>query len=178
MRPVVNHFVLGILFASIIVLFDLWARNRMDKKKRFIIKCLLAGIFGTVIILSTMRMNPPVYATIKEDTIVFQPDERIKFSKIESIKYFEDTKIELVSNGFRWGSDDYFSGDANIRFLNTNGTEKESVYKCKAYLHSRSNDYILIELKNSTRSYVFNFDDEKETKKFYNRMDSFYKSSE
>ena len=44
MRPVVNHFVLGILFASIIVFFDFWARNRMDKNKRFIIKCLLESL--------------------------------------------------------------------------------------------------------------------------------------
>ncbi len=174
MKPIFYNLLLGILFASIIVLFDFVFRNRMDQKKRFIIKCLLAGIFGTVIILSTMRMNPPVYATIQEDVIVFQPYERVKLSNIESIKYFEDTKIELVSNGFRWGNDDYFSGDANIRFLNADGTEKESVYKCKAYLNGHANDYILIKQKNSTQSYVFNFDDKKETKKFYDRINQLY----
>ncbi len=174
MKPVIYNLILGIILASIIVIFDFLERNRMDKKKRLIIKCILAGIFGIVIIFSTMRLNPPVHATIQKGSIEFKSNERVKFSDIESITYFKDTKIELVANGFRWGNNKYYSGDANIRFLNADGTEKEYVYKCKAYLNGRSNDYILIKQKNSTQAYVFNFENTSDTEQFYNQISKLY----
>ncbi len=174
MKPVIYNLTLEIILASIIVIFDFLARNRMDKKKRFIIKCILAGIFGIVIIFSTMQLNPSVHATIQEDGIAFKSNEHVKFSNIESITYFKDTEIELVAIGFRWGNNKYYSGDANIRFLNTDGTEKEYVFKCKAYMNGRSNDYILIKQKNSTQDYVFNFEDTSDTKQFYDRISKLY----
>ena len=64
----------------------------------------------------------------------------------------------------------YFSGDANIRFLDEDELEKEFAYKCKAYLNGRSKDYIWITLKDSSKSYVFNYDDETETKKVYEQI--------
>ncbi len=169
---------IGIIIVIFYVVFYLTTRKKLTKKKRWMIECIFAGVFGVVIIGSTIFMNPPVHAKIEEDEIVFKSNEKIQISNIKNIEYFEDTEIELVANGFRWGNKDYYSGDANIRFLNTDETEKEYVYKCKAYLNGNSNDYILIQLKNSGKSYVFNFDETNKTSTFYDEIIKLYRKQE
>ncbi|MGM9889544.1 MAG: hypothetical protein ACI317_01815 [Floccifex porci] len=78
-------------------------------------------------------LNPPVYAKIEEDKIVFKSNEKVQIFNIKNIEYFEDLEIELAANGFRWGND----------------------------------DYILIQLKESNKSYIFNFDKTDKTTVFY-----------
>ena len=174
MNSIIYTLFIGIIIVVFYVVFYLATRKKLTKKKRWMIECIFAVVFGVLIIGSTILLNPPVNAKIEEEKIIFKSNEEVQISNIKNIEYFENTKIELVANGFRWGNKDYYSGDANIRFLNTDGTEKEYVYKCKAYLNGNTDDYILIELKDSNKSYVFNFDDKRETSDFYDQIIKIY----
>ena len=174
MNSIIYTLFIGIIIVVFYVVFYLATRKKLTKKKRWMIECIFAVVFGVLIIGSTILLNPPVNAKIEEEKIIFKSNEEVQISNIKNIEYFENTKIELVANGFRWGNKDYYSGDANICFLNTDGTEKEYVYKCKAYLNGNTDDYILIELKDSNKSYVFNFDDKRETSDFYDQIIKIY----
>ena len=174
MNSIIYTLFIGIIIVVFYVVFYLATRKKLIKKKRWMIECIFAVVFGVLIIGSTILLNPPVNAKIEEEKIIFKSNEEVQISNIKNIEYFENTKIELVANGFRWGNKDYYSGDANIRFLNTDETEKEYVYKCKAYLNGNTDDYILIELKDSNKSYVFNFDDKRETSDFYDQIIKIY----
>ncbi len=163
-------YVIDAIFLVCYILFDRLSKNKMEKKLRYGIKLVLIGFMIAIGIFYTMQSYPPTYATINQEQIQFRKDEVIDISYIEELKYFENTDIEVVANGERWGNKDYYSGDANVRFFNEKKEEIDYAYKCKAYINKDRNNYILLKTKGANKKYVFNFDTEEETKEFYEKL--------
>jgi hypothetical protein len=65
---------------------------------------------------------------MQEDYLELKEDEKISYDDISDVVYYEDVQIEVNPNGDRWGNDDYYSGDANVKFLDSDGNLIEYIY--------------------------------------------------
>ncbi|MGM9946888.1 hypothetical protein [Floccifex sp.] len=67
MNSIYYTLIIGIIIVIFYVIFYLAVRKKLTKKKRWMIECIFAGVFGIIIIGSTILLNPPVNAKIEED---------------------------------------------------------------------------------------------------------------
>lgn len=49
-----------------------------------------------------------------KNDIEFKKNEVIPLNNIEDVDFYDNVKFEIVANGYPWGNDDYYSGDANV----------------------------------------------------------------
>ena len=121
------------------------------------------------ILYTSIKDNPEVNAKMNENSIEFKKEEAISFSDIENIQFYDHVQLEIVPNGYRWGNDDYYSGDANV---NIKKGEKilKSIYKGKVYINTNNKSYIVLNIKGTSKFYVFNLSTEKKTKQMYNKL--------
>ena len=165
-----QKYIIDIILVILFVLFDRLTKDRIEKKLRYGIEIVAVALIMGFGIFHTMQAYPPTYATINQEQVQFRKDEAIDISYIEELKYYDNTTIELVANGERWGNKDYYTGDANIRFFDEKGNEIDYAYRCSAYINKDRKNYILLKTKGANKKYVFNFDTEEETKDFYEKL--------
>ena len=87
-------------------------------------------------------------------------------NNIEDVQFYDNVKFEIVPNGYRWGNDDYYSGDANVNIKKGKKTLKY-IYKGKVYINANNKSYIVLNEKGASKSYVFNLGTKKKTKQMY-----------
>ena len=96
----------------------------------------------------------------------FDQNEVISLNNIEDVQFYDNVKFEIVANGYRWGNDDYYSGDANVNIKKGEKTLKY-IYKGKVYINANNKSYIVLNEKGTTKFYVFNLGTKKKTKQMY-----------
>lgn len=101
-----------------------------------------------------------------ENYIEFKKNEVISLNNIEDVQFYDNVKFEIVANGYRWGNDDYYSGDANVNIKKGEKTLKY-IYKGKVYINANNKSYIVLNEKGTTKFYVFNLGTKKKTKQMY-----------
>lgn len=127
---------------------------------------MVFAVFGIYATYTSIKDNPKVDAKLGENYIEFKKDEVISLNNIEDVQFYDNVKFELVPNGYRWGNDDYYSGDANVRIKKGKKMLK-SIYKGKVYINANNKSYIVLNEKGTTKFYVFNLGTKKKTKQMY-----------
>lgn len=153
-----------IIFALLLLPFELTPKLKNNKKIKIIVMISILIISAIIFISQAILLNPKVEAKIGYDYVQFK-EEKVYFNNIEKIQYLENVDIAVSANGFRWGNDDYYSGDANVEVSSREDeTTLLSIYKGKVYIDREVDDYIVITSKNSSKVFIFNFSSAEETK--------------
>lgn len=150
-------------------------RNPKYKKyRKTYVAIIIVGvaIFASLTMYLAWRNNPKVHAALSTNYIEFKKGEKFAYDDIDSIKYYKDVQVDVIPNGYRWGSEQYYSGDANIDLINSKGKKVESIFKAKAYLDSKSDSYIVLTVKDPYKTYVFNLSSNQKTEDMYNTLKS------
>lgn len=137
-----------------------------NKKVKIIFCIMVIVVFGIYATYTSIKDNPKVDAKLGENYIEFKKNEVISLNNIEDVQFYDNVKFEIVANGYRWGNDDYYSGDANVNIKKGKKTLKY-IYKGKVYINANNKSYIVLNEKGTTKFYVFNLGTKKKTKQMY-----------
>lgn len=137
-----------------------------NKKVKIIFSIVVFAVFGIYTIYTSIKDNPKVDARLDENSIEFKKNEVISFNNIEEVQFYENVKLEILANGYRWGNDDYYSGDANVNIEKGKKTIR-SIYKGKVYINTNNESYIVLNKKGTSKAYVFNLGTKKKTEQMY-----------
>ena len=97
-------------------------------------------------------------------------NEEIKYTSIELCENYRDCTLKIVANGFRWGYQTYYSGDANVEIYNSKNERLNYYYKAKVYYNIDVNSVIVLKDANDDKVYIFNFDTNQQTQDFYDLL--------
>lgn len=147
--------------------FQIGPKLKKNKKAKIIFVIVTVAIIVGYSTYTAIKDNPRVQASLGSDYIEFKDEEKIDCDEIETIDYYEDAMMKINPNGYRWGDDNYYSGDANVNILDLDGNELKSVYKAKVYVNKKVHNYILIDVNKPNKVYVFNLGDKQETENLY-----------
>lgn len=150
--------------------FQIVPKLKNKKTAKIIFVIVVFTLFVSYSTYTAMTDNPIIEARLGLNYIEFKEDERIDYDEIKTIDYYEDVLMKIYPNGYRWGNDSYYSGEANINILNSQGNELKSVYKANVYVNKKVHNYILIDVNNPNKEYVFNLGDEQETENLYQNL--------
>lgn len=168
---VINKYYIDlILFLVVFVAaipFVLVPRLKNNKKAKITYAIIVIALIGGFSTYTSIKDNPKVEASLGGASIEFNKGETVDFEEIKSIQYYEDVTLDINPNGYRWGNDDYYSGDANIRIMDANENELEFIYKGKVYIDRNVQDCIVMDVNDSSKTYIFNLGNKQETKKLY-----------
>lgn len=169
-----NRFYIQLLFVLIAfvlyVPFQIVPKLKNNKSAKIIFAIVVLTVFASYSIYTAMIDNPRIEARLGLNYIEFKEEEKIDYDEIKTIDYYEDVLMEIYPNGYRWGNDSYYSGEANINILDLQGNELKSVYKANVYVNKKVHNYILIDVNNPNKEYVFNLGDEQETENLYQNL--------
>lgn len=159
-----------IVFTILLLPFQFTPKLKNNKKIKIIVMISILIISAIILISQAILLNPKVEGIIDNDYVQFK-EEKVYFNNIENIQYLENVDLVLSANGFRWGNDDYYSGDANAEVINR---EDESIllsiYKGKVYIDRDVDDYIVITSNNPYKVFIFNYSTAKDTKAVFNKL--------
>lgn len=140
-----------------------------NKKVEIIFGLVVFAVFGIYATYTSIKDNPKVDAKLGKNYIEFKKNEVISLNNIEDVQFYDNVKFEIVANGYRWGNDDYYSGDANVNIKKGEKTLKY-IYKGKVYINANNKSYIVLNKKGTTKFYVFNLGTKKKTKQMYYKL--------
>lgn len=171
-----NQLIFGLLVILIFIIlmlpFELIPKLKNNKKIKVIVMISLVMLSVIIFISYAIILNPKVEVTIRDTYVQFKADEKVYFDNIEKIKYLDNVDREITVNGFRWGNDDYYSGDANIKIFDKGSDEDIlSLYKAKIYINKNVDSYIVITRVTPYQSFVFNYSTEEKTKEVFQQLD-------
>lgn len=159
------------VFIILLLPFELTPKLKNNKKIKIIVMISLLIIFAIIFISQAILLNPKVEAIVGDDYIQFK-EEKVFFNNIEKIQYLENVDLEVSANGFRWGNDDYYSGDANVEALSReDDSTLLDIYKGKVYIDRDVDDYIVITSNNPSKVFIFNYNTIEKTKTVFNELE-------
>lgn len=156
------------IFICILALpFEFSSKLKRNKKAKLFFMCMVFSMVGIYATFTSIKDNPKVEASLHSNYIELKKGEKIDFDEIENVKYYGNVIIKINPNGYRWGNDNYYSGDANVNIMAKNGNELEDIYKAKVYINTGVDAYIVMDVPKINKKFVFNLNDKQKTKKMY-----------
>lgn len=160
--------ILFLIIGGVAIILQYHFGNRINKKFEIVYGCISAGIIAVTTIVFTIKMNPIITPSLHADYLKL--NEEIKYTSIELCENYRDCTLKIVANGFRWGYQTYYSGDANVEIYNSKNEKLDYYYKAKVYYNLDVNDFIVLKDVNENKIYIFNFDTNQQTQDFYDLL--------
>ncbi|MBD9043375.1 MAG: hypothetical protein EGR32_02710 [Solobacterium sp.] len=160
--------ILFLIIGGVAIILQYHFGNRLNKKFEIVYGCISAGIIAVISIVFTIKMNPIITPSLHADYLKL--NEEIKYTSIELCENYRDCTLKIVANGFRWGYQTYYSGDANVEIYNSKNERLNYYYKAKIYCNLDVNDFIVLKDVNESKIYIFNFDTNQQTQDFYDLL--------
>ena len=160
--------ILFLIFGGVAIILQYHFGNRLSKKVEIVYGCISAGIIAVTSIVFAIKMNPIITPSLHADYLKL--NEEIKYTSIELCENYGDCTLKIVANGFRWGYQTYYSGDANVEIYNSKNERLNYYYKAKVYYNIDVNSVIVLKDANDAKVYIFNFDTNQQTQDFYDLL--------
>ena len=160
--------ILFLIIGGVAIILQYHFGNRINKKFEIVYGCISAGIIAVTTIVFTIKMNPIITPSLHADYLKL--NEEIKYTSIELCENYRDCTLKIVANGFRWGYQTYYSGDANVEIYNSKNEKLDYYYKAKVYYNIDVNSVIVLKDANDAKVYIFNFDTNQQTQDFYDLL--------
>ena len=160
--------ILFLIIGGVAIILQYHFGNRLSKKFEIVYGCISVVIIAVTSIVFTIKMNPIIKSSLHADYLKL--NEEIKYESIELCENYRDCTLKIVANGFRWGYQTYYSGDANVEIYNSKNEKLDYYYKAKVYYNLDVNDFIVLKDVNENKIYIFNFDTNQQTQEFYDLL--------
>lgn len=160
--------ILFLILCCVAIVLKYHFGNRMNKKFEIVYGCISAVILAVISIVFTIKMNPIITPSLHADYLKL--NEEIKYTSIELCENYRDCTLKIVPNGFRWGYQTYYSGDANVEIYNSKNEKLDYYYKAKVYYNLDVNNFIVLKDENDAKVYIFNFNTNQQTQDFYDLL--------
>lgn len=160
--------ILFLIIGGVAIILQYHFGNRLSKKVEIVYGCISAGIIAVTSIVFAIKMNPIITPSLHADYLKL--NEEIKYESIELCENYGDCTLKIVANGFRWGYQTYYSGDANVEIYNSKNERLNYYYKAKVYYNIDVNSVIVLKDANDAKVYIFNFDTNQQTQDFYDLL--------
>ena len=160
--------ILFLIICGVAIILQYHFGNRLSKKFEIVYGCISVVIIAVTSIVFTIKMNPIIKSSLHADYLKL--NEEIKYESIELCENYRDCTLKIVANGFRWGYQTYYSGDANVEIYNSKNEKLDYYYKAKVYYNLDVNDFIVLKDVNENKIYIFNFDTNQQTQEFYDLL--------
>lgn len=160
--------ILFLIIGGVAIILQYHFGNRLNKKFEIVYGCISAGIIAVTSIVFAIKMNPIITPSLHADYLKL--NEEIKYTSIELCENYRDCTLKIVANGFRWGYQTYYSGDANVEIYNSKNERLNYYYKAKVYYNLDVNSVIVLKDANDAKVYIFNFDTNQQTQDFYDLL--------
>lgn len=160
--------ILFLIIGGVAIILQYHFGNRLNKKFEIVYGCISVVIVAVTSIVFAIKMNPIITPSLHADYLKL--DEEIKYTSIELCENYRDCTLKIVANGFRWGYQTYFSGDANVEIYNSKNERLNYYYKAKVYYNIDVNSVIVLKDANDAKVYIFNFDTNQQTQDFYDLL--------
>ena len=160
--------ILFLIICGVAIILQYHFENRLSKKFEIVYGCISVVIIAVTSIVFTIKMNPIIKSSLHADYLKL--NEEIKYESIELCENYRDCTLKIVANGFRWGYQTYYSGDANVEIYNSKNEKLDYYYKAKVYYNLDVNDFIVLKDVNENKIYIFNFDTNQQTLEFYDLL--------
>ena len=160
--------ILILIIGGVAIILQYHFGNRLNKKFEIVYGCISVVIIAVTSIVFTIKMNPIIKPSLHDDYLKL--NEEIKYESIELCENYRDCTLKIVANGFRWGYQTYYSGDANVEIYNSKNEKLDYYYKAKVYYNLDVNDFIVLKDVNENKIYIFNFDTNQQTQEFYDLL--------
>ena len=160
--------ILFLIIGGVAIILQYHFGNRLSKKVEIVYGCISVVIVAVTTIVFTIQMNPIITPSLHADYLKL--NEEIKYTSIELCENYRDCTLKIVANGFRWGYQTYYSGDANVEIYNSKNERLNYYYKAKVYYNLDVNSVIVLKDANDDKVYIFNFDTNQQTQDFYDLL--------
>ena len=160
--------ILFLIFGGVAIILQYHFGNRLSKKVEIVYGCISVVIVAVTSTVFAIKMNPIITPSLHADYLKL--NEEIKYTSIELCENYRDCTLKIVANGFRWGYQTYYSGDANVEIYNSKNEKLDYYYKAKVYYNLDVNDFIVLKDVNENKIYIFNFDTNQQTQDFYDLL--------
>lgn len=160
--------ILFLIIGGVAIILQYHFGNRLSKKVEIVYGCISVVIVAVTTIVFTIQMNPIITPSLHADYLKL--NEEIKYTSIELCENYRDCTLKIVANGFRWGYQTYYSGDANVEIYNSKNERLNYYYKAKVYYNIDVNSVIVLKDANDAKVYIFNFDTNQQTQDFYDLL--------
>ena len=134
--------ILLLIIGGVAIILQYHFGNRLSKKVEIVYGCISVVIVAVTTIVFAIKMNPIITPSLHADYLKL--NEEIKFTSIELCENYRDCTLKIVANGFRWGYQTYYSGDANVEIYNSKNEKLDYYYKAKVYYNLDVNDFIVL----------------------------------
>jgi hypothetical protein len=160
--------ILFLIIGGVAIILQYHFGNRLSMKVEIVYGCISVVIVAVTTIVFTIQMNPIITPSLHADYLKL--NEEIKYTSIELCENYRDCTLKIVANGFRWGYQTYYSGDANVEIYNSKNERLNYYYKAKVYYNIDVNSVIVLKDANDAKVYIFNFDTNQQTQDFYDLL--------
>lgn len=154
--------ILFLIIGGVAIILQYHFGNRLSKKVEIVYGCISVVIVAVNTIVFTIQMNPIITPSLHADYLKL--NEEIKYTSIELCENYRDCTLKIVANGFRWGYQTYYSGDANVEIYNSKNERLNYYYNIDV------NSVIVLKDANDAKVYIFNFDTNQQTQDFYDLL--------
>ena len=160
--------ILFLIIGGVAIILQYHFGNRLSKKVEIVYGCISVVIVVVTSTVFAIKMNPIITPSLHADYLKL--NEEIKYESIELCENYRDCTLKIVANGFRWGYQTYYSGDANVEIYNSKNERLNYYYKAKVYYNIDVNSVIVLKDANDAKVYIFNFDTNQQTQDFYDLL--------
>lgn len=160
--------ILFLIIGGVAIILQYHFGNRLSKKVEIVYGCISVVIVAVTSTVFAIKMNPIITPSLHADYLKL--NEEIKYTSIELCENYRDCTLKIVANGFRWGYQTYYSGDANVEIYNSKNERLNYYYKAKVYYNIDVNSVIVLKDANDAKVYIFNFDTNQQTQDFYDLL--------
>lgn len=160
--------ILFLIICGVAIILQYHFGNRLSKKVEIVYGCISVVIVAVTSTVFAIKMNPIITPSLHADYLKL--NEEIKYTSIELCENYRDCTLKIVANGFRWGYQTYYSGDANVEIYNSKNERLNYYYKAKVYYNLDVNSVIVLKDANDDKVYIFNFDTNQQTQDFYDLL--------
>ena len=160
--------ILFLIIGGVAIILQYHFGNRLSKKVEIVYGCISVVIVAVTSTVFAIKMNPIITPSLHADYLKL--NEEIKYESIELCENYRDCTLKIVANGFRWGYQTYYSGDANVEIYNSKNERLNYYYKAKVYYNIDVNSVIVLKDANDAKVYIFNFDTNQQTQDFYDLL--------
>lgn len=160
--------ILFLIIGGVAIILQYHFGNRLSKKVEIVYGCISVVIVAVTSTVFAIKMNPIITPSLHADYLKL--NEEIKYESIELCENYRDCTLKIIANGFRWGYQTYYSGDANVEIYNSKNERLNYYYKAKVYYNIDVNSVIVLKDANDAKVYIFNFDTNQQTQDFYDLL--------
>ena len=160
--------ILLLIIGGVAIILQYHFGNRLSKKVEIVYGCISVVIVAVTSTVFAIKMNPIITPSLHADYLKL--NEEIKYESIELCENYRDCTLKIVANGFRWGYQTYYSGDANVEIYNSKNERLNYYYKAKVYYNIDVNSVIVLKDTNDAKVYIFNLDTNQQTQDFYDLL--------